>query len=540
MLSGRVHIVTSPHLVAVVGRSAKTLPFNPFIAQLGARLTGADPATRAIINTNTNGEDGHWGYVIEIHDRTVIALRPGPALLSMTLNMLEDLGVYLDAIAESDEGKIVGLEEWLREVLTVCSSSSIYGSENPVATDSSMTKAYWDYDSQLNTLLIDVLPNVIAPKGFKGRAKFGEAFARYFSRFEEILESAKAANEREIRDGVELRKRTRPPSALAVGRHAVASKYGMSHAGMGKLEVGTLIGILANTVPTIFWLLLRIYSDPELLSSIRAELERCVDVTTLSPSNPNNPPNQQHGQSNPLYKCTLRIDLIRARCPLFTSTYQETMRIHSLGVTARYVLEDTLLDGRWLLHKDSVVQIPGAVIHRDPGSWGAESNVFDPWRFVPGGKPASAASVTTTTTGAEVLNDQAANGHAGAKAHNSTTGSPNAAGKTVSSTATSRPAASYRPYGGGSTICPGRHFAAAEIFGMVGMMVLRFDIEPVDDKADGTAKRKKEWVLPKPEQKSLVTAVFGPDRDVRVRLRRREGMDGKREGKDVWGAVVER
>ena len=72
MLSGNVYVVTC-ELVNSVNRNSKVLAFNPFIAQLGERITGHDDATGLIIQCNWNGESGP-GYVTELHDGTVAAL----------------------------------------------------------------------------------------------------------------------------------------------------------------------------------------------------------------------------------------------------------------------------------------------------------------------------------------------------------------------------------------------------------------------------------------------------------------------------------
>lgn len=39
--------------------------------------------------------------------------------------------------------------------------------------------------------------------------------------------------------------------------------------------------------------------------------------------------------------------------------------------------------------------------------------------------------------------------------------------------------ASFRAFGGGETLCPGRHFASSTILAVVAIVVLRFDITPV-------------------------------------------------------------
>ena len=74
MLNGKVYVVTDPELVNTVNRNSKVLAFNPFLAQLGKRITGHDDATSRIVQENLNRDNGP-GYVTEIHDGTVAALK---------------------------------------------------------------------------------------------------------------------------------------------------------------------------------------------------------------------------------------------------------------------------------------------------------------------------------------------------------------------------------------------------------------------------------------------------------------------------------
>ena len=68
--------------------------------------------------------------------------------------------------------------------------------------------------------------------------------------------------------------------------------------------------------------------------------------------------------------------------------------------------------------------------------------------------------------------------------------------------------AAFRAFGGGATLCPGRHFAQAEILGFVAMVLLRFDL--VSTAAGGTVQipGKKDDVLPihilEPKEKVMV------------------------------------
>ncbi|KAI1842896.1 hypothetical protein JX266_010914 [Neoarthrinium moseri] len=126
----------------------------------------------------------------------------------------------------------------------------------------------------------------------------------------------------------------------------------------------------------------------------------------------------------------LDLAYVKSCCPLLVSTMQEAFRVHSIGMSVRAVVEDHLLGGEYLLKKGSTVLIPSTVQHNSSTAWGKNANDFYHKRFLK--KPKTK--------------------------HN--------------------PVA-FRAFGGGSTLCPGRHFATTEILAFASIILLRFDIKPV-------------------------------------------------------------
>ena len=78
------------------------------------------------------------------------------------------------------------------------------------------------------------------------------------------------------------------------------------------------------------------------------------------------------------------------------------------------------------------------------------------------------------------------------------------------------PAGAFRPFSGGTTLCPGRHLAAAEILAMVAMMLVRFDLTP----ANGAS-----WADPKPFASSVAAAIYTPAKDLEVDVTVRKGFE---------------
>jgi len=296
----------------------------------------------------------------------------------------------------------------------------------------------------MDLLLVNIFPSIMAPKGYRARAKLVHAFKHFFDN-----------NPRGRSSG------------LTNARYNANTRYGVTSVNMGRLEVGTLVGILVNTVPSLFYMLVHIYSDEALLHELRNELQACVS-TELGTITSSSPPTRH-----------LNASAVKENCPLFHSTFHEVLRLHSLGATSRLVLKDTVLNDTYLLKAGSVVQMPTSVIHSDPTVWGPTAKSFNPRRFL-----------KQDPTGKEPKRT---------------------------------PAAAFRPWGGGSTLCPGRHFASTEIMSLAAMLVLRYDMVPLEGR----------WVVPPPYQVSMATAVFPPKTDLPVRVSRRHEV-----GEGGWDFVI--
>lgn len=162
---------------------------------------------------------------------------------------------------------------------------------------------------------------------------------------------------------------------------------------------------------------------------------------------------------------TSRVDLARVRvdCPVLLSTFTETMRHRGVGVSARLLLEDVEVAG-YTLKKGNLLMIPSKVQHTSEAAWGEHVAKFDHLRFVPG-------RVRPNRT-------------------------------------------ALRVWGGGHVLCPGRHFASAEILAFAALVVLRFDIRPLAGR----------WLEPSWARSPLAAGFPVPDEDTLVEIvPRRQG-----------------
>ena len=84
---------------------------------------------------------------------------------------------------------------------------------------------------------MNIAPRFIAPIGYRGRAEVSLQFQRYYER---------------------MASQDIPTSAYAKARYDTATSYNVTAANQGRLEVGALIGVLANTIPAFFYTLVHI------------------------------------------------------------------------------------------------------------------------------------------------------------------------------------------------------------------------------------------------------------------------------------------
>lgn len=226
----------------------------------------------------------------------------------------------------------------------------------------------------------------------------------------------------------------------------------------GHFEIGNLLGVLVNATPTFFWMLIHIYSRPTLLADLRAEIASVTESSSSADTKTHR----------------IVISRLKENCPLLLSTYKETLRLLTHNTTSRWVTKDTLLANQYLLKAGNIIQMPGYPVHILPSIWGANGESFNPHRFIKLEKK---------------FRDKSQKQH---------------------------PVA-FRSFGGGATLCPGRHFATAELCAATAMMVMRFDIEPVTDGGG--------WKIPDWQRGKVTSAVPPPDGDLKVRVRKRKGLE---------------
>lgn len=166
--------------------------------------------------------------------------------------------------------------------------------------------------------------------------------------------------------------------------------------------------------------------------------------------------------------------------PLLSSVFTETLRLRISTTPTRQLLNDLVVDG-YVLKQGNCVMVPSWLAHTGE-EWSSE------------GHPATSFWPERFLGQIDGVNEQ----------RKSTSTSARSPGK-------------YFPFGGGSSMCPGRFFAKQEILVAVGVMIVRFDIEMIGYiERDGKNSERG----PEPDVKNAGSGALLPDRDIMVRLRK--------------------
>lgn len=222
-------------------------------------------------------------------------------------------------------------------------------------------------------------------------------------------------------------------------RAAILRQGGFNNQDLMVQEVTIPWVAVTNTIPTLFWFFMHIFSNPDRVERIRREVEAITTITT----------------SDQGRQATIVIKDLEKKCNYLLACYRETLRITIHNVGSRRVLEDTTIkdgEGReYLLEKGINVQWCSSLTHVLEPVWGDDASSFVPERFLD-----IAPRDEKRRRGANI------------------------------------------PFGGGRNLCPGRNFALAENIGFVGVLCAGFNVEEVqvpgfEDPVIGTGSRKPVW-----------------------------------------------
>ncbi|KAH6716877.1 cytochrome P450 [Leptodontidium sp. 2 PMI_412] len=394
MINGKLYIITSPGLIQSAFRN-KNLSFDPFMIDFAQKMLALSEEVMVPIRDKP---DFIPGMVKEIHSSML-----GEHLHKMNKDALNNVALTINGLA--DTFKPDSLFLWIRETLTMATCNTLLGSHNPLKDDMGLVDALWDFEAGILPLVLGIMPSLVAPKAYKARAAVQAALQKYYAKKYDLEPDV---------------------AKLTKARAAFYRQYKISADDIGKLELALLHVSTANAIPTLFWLITFIASDPALVASLREELPSVITVSESKDG-----------------KREAHVDITKfdPHCPLLVSCYREVVRLVNSQLGTRRVMADTTIsDGKstYLLRKGWDVNMPSGVSHLSTGSWGPNAASFDARRFM---------KLDAKGTMSEKAKEEKR---------------------------------AYIPFGGGKHLCPGRNFAFAEILGFVAALLMGFDVKAKD------------------------------------------------------------
>jgi cytochrome P450 len=329
-------------MIQRIDRHIMTVAFSPIQARLCEKVSLLDKDSMSkIAGEKEVAEDG---YLRTFTRAIAPGASPGQGLDSLSMNAVKHFATSFDRRAANGPST-VKLYEWLRHELFASTMEATYGPHNPFR-DPRNEKAWFELESGILTLLLDLFPTILARKSLKKCRALIAEFDRYF-------------NDKRHLDG----------SLLIQLREKHNAAFGLDNNESAHVEIGQVTGAIVNTVPTAFWLVWQVLADPAVSKDCREEIDQLV-TTGADGTN------------------TIDLADVMTTCPILVSTWQEVLRFHGISIAARVIKEDTLVDNQYLLKKGGLLMMPNAVIHSDPTLWGPTVGQFNHRRFLKGAKTA--------------------------------------------------------------------------------------------------------------------------------------------------------
>ncbi|KAG8161707.1 hypothetical protein KVR01_008694 [Diaporthe batatas] len=425
----RIYAINSLDLIPAVQRQWRKLIFAPIQVKAAKAAMGASKEALGIMERDLVTEQGFMGGMVKATHPTMSS---GPALDTLNTSSFE---VFDKAMKQLSTPTTVNMYDWISRLIMQATTEAIYGPSNPMRNRRNLD-AWSKFHPALMYIMLDVLPQgVFFGEAVQARGDLVKAFKKYY------VEGSYRQGSAYIQKFTE---------------HCISQE--IPEDDIPRLLVGTVFNNVANTIPTAFWVIYRIFSDPDTLEECRREVNQAVRPSDKDKAS----------------ESVLDLSLVLNSCPTLLSTYHEVFRFHGMANSVRVVSEDCALQGSesnrvYRLRKGGLVMMSARAQHSNPDVWGPDVDEFRHDRFLKQqGRPR-----------------------------------PN-------------PVA-FRGFGGGTTLCPGRHFATAEILMLAAMLLLRFDVHP----AGG------EWDDPTTEKSSQAEAVEQPDDDIEIVLAPRPEAAGK-------------
>lgn len=410
------YLIQSPDAVQAAYRN-QGLDIVPLALGFLGRSCGAPERFTASLLDQANNSTGHdYWYISNKLVRDNLA--GGDPLKQMNERILGRVSFKLEnevkkgADIASGAYHISNFYQWIWTTMAMANTDSMFGETTNPFRKPRILQKYWTWEQEhLNILYAPFLPWLTARKAYNARASVLSALTDFADTIDDNDDN----------------------SILTKNCQNLNKEHEVHGGEAAAIYLALVFGATANAFPTLYWMLLFVFRDPELLRDLRAELESSGVVS-----------DEDDGQGPSPSRGVRVVEASRinaSSCPLLLSCYSETLRLVSRHPGARVVTADpaatlsfrdtqTGEQRSYALKKGSIVHMPAGMLHSSEQHWGPDAAQFDGYRFT--------------------RLDRAAERQA-RKAHIA--------------------------LGGGKHLCPGRHMAFAEILATVAVFVAGFELE---------------------------------------------------------------
>ncbi|KAI3334168.1 cytochrome P450 [Ustulina deusta] len=325
-----------------------------------------------------------------------------------------------DWIYHPDLMKMVGDEATVSIIDALCGPYLL-------ALNPDFLESFWNFDRNLQTYLQGI-PWFLAPRAYADREKALNAVKVWQQHARDhFTESAIGADGDDPFWGCSFFRE----------RHQMFLEMdGFDYAAIASQDFGA-IWAARNSVTATSWVIFDIYRDPELLASVRAEVDACRIDTRNEDTH-------------------VEFDIDRLfRSPVLQAVYAETLRLRMHFYIIRMPDKADMRIRDWVIPRKKVIVTPTTVAHMDTEAWSTGSN--------------NEHSLDQFWVG-RFLSYPPNNTHDASKSRDS---APTFSIKEVEG--------SWIPYGGGPRQCPGRHFAKRQILLTTALIVSLIDCEILEE-----------------------------------------------------------
>ncbi|KAL8707416.1 MAG: hypothetical protein Q9220_007561 [cf. Caloplaca sp. 1 TL-2023] len=382
---------------------------------------------------------------------------------ALTTRYQKSLAAAIDADPTFDTGsnwtELRDLNAFVERRVFDAAVQSMFGTYM-LSLNSTLSDDFWTFNRAIGTLFMG-LPQFLSPAAYRARDKMLQNIKRWQRHGKEHCEITQL-------DDVGWE-----PcfgSKFIRERQILLDKRGITDETARAAEnFAFMWATAANSVPAATWFLYEVLQDSQLRSR----------VYTIIPSAKRKGPNDNNGIFDTSKLCS---------DPLLQSLYAETLRLRVAVLVVREPARDNFSFRGWHIKKNEVLSVSTRTEAMNTDIWSTGSDgdaqpLDTMWadRFIIHPKTPGSGPLRLPREKRRKPPDRQV--EAGGKPYFSMDGL----------------SASWIPYGGGKSLCPGRHFAKQEIITTAAILLTTYDLELIDvegKNAPRYSKKGKTYLLP--------------------------------------------